>query len=259
MVRPLIGVSCGYHSQKEEYVLSSDYVNAVEAAGGVPVMVPPLDDPALVIDRINQFDGWILPGGGDPDPVFFGEEPIQEMGPITPRRDVMELALSRAVLEADQPLLAICRGAQILNLAAGGTIHQDLRTAGYTGIKHRQQAPRWYPTHSVRLERGRHLLEWFDRFAGEFSESLAAPESKQSETKRPLRRFRVNSFHHQAIGELAPGFEAAAFSEDGLIEAVESRVHRYVVGVQWHPEAMAERYQSFLGLFEQFVAACASE
>ena len=233
--RPLIGIVAGQHATREGVVrvgVPRAYVSAVEMAGGVPVIIPLVEDTNLAPAYLKPLDGLLLAGGGDVDPARFGEEPIPQLGNVDPERDALEIALAQKALEADLPVLGICRGIQVLNVAAGGTLYQDLPSQVPHALKHDQSAPRWYPCHEVRLAPDSMLARIF-----------------QAET------LRVNSFHHQAVRVVAPAFRVAGKSKDAVIEAVESREHTFVVGVQWHPECMVERDPVQRLLFEAFVQA----
>lgn len=227
----LIGVTAAFDEEEDRCYLSRLYVDAVVRAGGVPVVLPPLpfEMAATVLDQMR---GLLLSGGGDLDPAYFGEEPLSGTGKVSPRRDVFELALARAALIRQVPVLGICRGMQVLNVAAGGTVYQDLVLGVKQPLKHFQEAPRWYGTHHIEIHPGTKL-------AGIFNVS----------------RLRVNSFHHQAVHRVAPGFRVSAVAPDGVIEAIEAGAHPFGVGVQFHPEGMWEKESVFLGLFTALVAA----
>jgi putative glutamine amidotransferase len=165
------------------------------------------------------------------DPLLFGQEPIEAMGIICPERDAYELSLTRRALALDMPILAICRGIQVLNIAAGGNILQDIGAALKNPIKHEQKAPTWYGTHSLKVLPG-------SKLAASWGEQIV-----------------VNSFHHQAVDVVADEFRPTAWSSDGVIEAIESPSHRFVLGVQCHPECMWEKDARILSLFKQFVQA----
>lgn len=224
----VIGITCMQDGENKRVWLHRRYCRAVEAAGGVPVLLPPLR-PGPAVGRVAAaVDGLILAGGGDIDPRFFGEEPLPETGRIEPERDLFEISLVRRALAAGMPLLGICRGMQVLNVACKGDLYQDISLiGGGRRFKHRQTAPRWYPTHEIHIN----------------PETLLFGITGQ-------RRLRVNSFHHQAVRRLGTGLRAAARARDGVVEAVEHKEAAFALGVQFHPEAMWTRYPVFLRLFE---------
>lgn len=232
-MRPLIGLSMDWDEEKNVHLIGAAYVEAVEEAGGIPLPLPSTEDEEVIDEWLDLVDGLVLTGGVDPDPAHFGEEPIPAMGRIVPSRDRTEIRLARSALRLDLPILAICRGIQVLNVAAGGTLYQDLQSQVPGVIKHYQAAPRWYPTHEIEIPPGTILA----RILGGTS-------------------FRVNSFHHQGLKGLAPGFRMSARSGDGVVEAIEGP-GRYVVGVQWHPEAMWKKYPVHLELVTHLVRAAA--
>lgn len=233
-MRPLIGITAGNS-------LDDGYARAVEAAGGIPAVLS-LQDPAGAGDALARLDGLILGGGPDLDPFHFGEEPLPETGRIDPERDAWELVLARVALVAEVPVLGICRGIQVLNVAAGGSLYQDIGRQVRGALKHNQDAPRWYPTHGVAVQPG-------SRLAATLAATLAAPAGAG-----PLF-IRVNSFHHQAVWELAPGFVASARAPDGVVEGIERPGATFALGVQWHPEAMWQREARALALFRGLVEA----
>lgn len=233
-MQPLIGITCGL--EKDRYYVTYYYAAAVRAAGGMPVILPYAEQEEELKYYHRLLDGLILAGGGDVDPHYFGEEPVPELEEICPERDQFELGLTRLFLEDPKPILAICRGMQILNIAAGGTICQHLEEGPGT-VKHRQNAPKWYPTHEVEIAAGSQLSHLF----------------------QGAKKIRVNSFHHQAIGKMASGFKVSAWSKDGVIEAMEGENFPFCLGVQWHPECMWERDEGQLTLFQALVEACQSK
>jgi putative glutamine amidotransferase len=234
-MRPLIGVTTSElrassagtlrrHGEPPhaEMALGMTYLRAIDAAGGMPVVLPALGDADALLDRL---DGICLSGGPDLDPDAYGaDERHAELGPTEPSLDAFELALARAADARGLPLLGICRGAQALNVARGGTLHQHLPG-------HRQIEPATATTHTVRVEEGTRLA------------SLVGT--------RPLR---VNSFHHQAVDVLGSGLRAVAWSADGIVEAVEAPGTAFVLGVQWHAEGLVgePRHRA---LFEALVVA----
>jgi putative glutamine amidotransferase len=236
MTTPLIGVSTSITIGKspERAYLNSAYVAAVQQAGGVPVLLVPQHDARALRALLERIDGVLLTGGGDVDPARFGEEPHPTVSDVSAERDVLEIALARHALEERMPLLAICRGVQVLNVALGGSLHQDVANSPGTPIAHSQKAPRHEPTHAVKIEAGSRLAD-----------VVGAHDLD------------VNSMHHQAIKELGQGLRAVAFSSpDGLIEAVEPADARgFLLGVQWHPEELAPHQPAARRLFAALIAA----
>ena len=204
-----------------EMALGMTYLQRVERAGAVPVVLPPcVSDLEALMARL---DGVCLSGGPDLDPQAYGaRERHAELGPTEPSLDAFELDLARAALERGMPLLGICRGSQALNVACGGTLHQHLPG-------HRQVEPGCQATHEVEVLEG-------TRLAGLIGAGAHA----------------VNSFHHQAVDELGRGLRVAARAADGTVEAIEARSGGFAVGVQWHAETLADAR-----LFEALVSACA--
>lgn len=235
-MRPRIGITCGFAGANDPLALEGDYIDAVYRAGGVPLVIPPGISEDALAEILEALDGLLFSGGPDVDPARFCEEPLQGMGRIDPARDEAELLLARLGLERRMPLLGICRGAQVLNIACGGDLFQDLPSQVEGVLKHVQQpTPMTYPTHGIRLEPGSLLA----RITG----------------KAVLR---VNSWHHQAIRRIASGFAATARAEDGVIEAIEKTGEPFILGVQFHPESMARGGSpEAILLFEAFVQACA--
>ena len=242
-MRPLIGISCSMgqaiYSMHQDNVpqmqhrLGDSYVKAVTQAGGVPVLLPNNLDISTVEEIAEGLDGILFSGGGDVDPIIFGERATDKLGAVTPRRDDFELALARYVIEkTDKPVLGICRGIQVLNVAMGGTLHIDLPTDGklcHSLIMY----PRNVRSHEITVQAGTRL------------EQVMGLVGK------------VNSFHHQAIKEIAEGLQVTAVSaDDSVIEAVEAPGDRYILGVQWHPEELVE-FPEARELFRSFVDAAA--
>ncbi|HDL85415.1 MAG TPA: gamma-glutamyl-gamma-aminobutyrate hydrolase family protein [Candidatus Acetothermia bacterium] len=225
-MRPIIGIVVSLNKEREFYVGGKAYVDAIQSAGGVPLLLAAIDDESMVSEFFAQLDGVLLPGGPDVDPVHFGEEPMYNYTAIDPERDHVEILLAKLALQNNIPILGICRGIQMLNVAAGGDIYQDIAAQREGTLIHGQKAPRWYPTHAVDVQPGTKLF----KILGE-------------------SRLRVNSFHHQAVRNVAPGFRVSALSSDGVIEGIEHSSLRYAVGVQWHPERMWRKYLVFKRLF----------
>jgi len=254
--RPLIGVTTSEVRPAErvtplpegeprghEMALGLPYLNGIEAAGGLPLVIPPLPD-AAIEPLLDRLDGICLSGGPDLDPENYGAEPHAELGPTEPDLDRFELAIARRADNRQMPILAICRGAQALNVVRGGSLHQHLPDLSQE-IPHRQSIPGDRPSHEAALVPGSRLTAVLAAGAGEAS---AAPE----------RTIGVNSFHHQAIERLGEGLAVSARAPDGTVEAIEDPDRPFLIGVQWHAETLVHRpYES--ALFRSFVDACRRE
>jgi len=247
MSKPMIGVTVSEIRAKEdaqrvrhgeptqtEMTLGLAYMRAIERAGGLPVALPPLKN-ENVEPLLDQLSGLLLTGGPDLDPACYGAEPHPELGPIDHDVDVFEVALCRQADRRGMPILGICRGAQVLNVARQGSLIQHLPEILSSGaIEHRQVEPGDRTTHVVQV----------------------APDSGLAQTTGggPVD---VNSFHHQAIDRLGLGLRAVAWAQDGVIEAIEADEEQgghFVLGVQWHAETLIEEAEQ-LALFERLVAA----
>jgi len=212
-----------------------DYVEGVAGAGGVPVVLPPTGDEGAAEAMIQSLDGLLLSGGSDLDPGYYGEEPVPELGITLPERDAFEMTLVRLALRRRMPVFGICRGMQVLNVALGGTLYQDLPSQWeWDVLKHRQHTPKWQPTHEVRVREGSYIAEVMG-----------------------CEVVKVNSYHHQGVRVLAEGLVATGRSSDGVIEAVEAEdlSQRWLLGVQWHAEAMRGAGPQQECLFEAHVSA----
>jgi putative glutamine amidotransferase len=210
-----------------------DYIASVEQSGGRARVLEVSESPRALIDQI---DGVLLTGGGDIDPVFYGEERHPSVYDAEPGRDEFEIDLARRAVAADLPLLAICRGTQVLNVAAGGTLVQDIPSELATELAHSVETPKDCVAHEVRVAAN-------SRLHPALGEAVGA-----------ACMCRVNSRHHQSVGRLGSGFIASAVASDGVIEAIEAPAARFCVGVQWHPENFWQTGE-FRGLFDAFIAA----
>ncbi|WP_018132980.1 gamma-glutamyl-gamma-aminobutyrate hydrolase family protein [Effusibacillus pohliae] len=231
-MQPVIGITSTLvkiNEFSEGVYVHQDYHRAIVAAGGLPLVLP-LTDPDSFSRLIDLCDGVIFSGGEDVDPQQYGAEPQQHLGPIHPQRDRVEVAAVRYTIGAGKPLLAICRGAQVLNVALGGTLYQDLPSEYPGALQHSQKAARGVDTHWVELAEGSYLHRIFGQ-----------------------TQIRVNSLHHQAIRQAAAGLVVTGTASDGVIEAVEAPGCVFTIGVQWHPESMAERDPLMQALFREFV------
>ncbi len=231
-MKPVIGITCFHDWPEQRHRQNDTYINAVKKAGGLPILLPCLAHEADLALHLDLVHGLLVAGGPDADPIFFGEEPEEGLGNVNPCMDAYEIPLIAMALERNLPVLGICRGEQMLNIAAGGSVIQHLPAAVRRVIKHQQSAPRSYVTHSIDIAADTLL-----------SRILGAGKT------------RVNSFHHQAVSRVALGFCVSAVAPDGVIEAVESTEHKFVLGVQWHPECMWDSTPNFDSLFTAFVSA----
>jgi len=235
VTRPAIGITIGYDDRRRDlHILRQDYVRSIEKAGGLPLVLAPIR-PADAGELLDHLGGLLLSGGSDIDPALYGEKPHPKLSPLVRERDEFELALCREALRRDLPILAICRGHQVLNVATGGTLLQDIPSEVTGGIDHDPRCERWERAHDVRILQGSRLREILGR------ETVA-----------------VNSFHHQAVEKRGEGLVVSACSAgDAIVEGIEMPDRRFVLGVQWHPEAFWNRPEGFSSLFEAFVTEAA--
>ena len=209
---PVIGLTGNF--QDGNCMLAEGYYQSILKAGGTPFIIPCYDNTDALINTLEKLDGILLTGGADINPLFLGEEPVKELHGINPRRDRQELLLTRLAADRQIPILGICRGIQTMNAAFGGPLYQDIHSQMEgTRIKHSQELDRSYASHTVTIEKDTLLHNLFK------ADTIA-----------------VNSFHHQAVKEAAPGFRVCARATDGVIEAMESTEYKSMLGVQWHPE-----------------------
>lgn len=242
MPRPLIGLTAYRKASAQTppaplVALPPSYIEAVIEAGGIPLLIPMGLDEAALADVLARLDGLVLPGGGDIAGEYYGSKHPDFIFDVDPDRDRVESYLAREAVARRLPLLAICRGHQMLNVALGGTLYEDVLTWLPGAIKHDffNLFPRNHLAHEVTIEPGSRLAATLDR-------GVAC----------------VNSLHHQGIRDLAPGLKAAAYAPDGLIEAVEVADHPFALGVQWHPENLYVDNPDMLALFRGLVEAAVS-
>ena len=232
-MRPVIGITTRIELESDRFYLSRHYSEAVEAAGGVPLMIPLIPQPDYLKHLIARVDGVLLPGSeSDVDPLRYGRDPQPQLGSVHPVKDETDLLVLEEIEKRRLPLFAICFGVQVLNVARGGTLVQDIPSQLPNALKHAQGVPRDRHSHRVRLLQG--------SMVAELAQSGDAP---------------VNSHHHQAIDTLGRNLVATAWAPDGLVEAVEDpRGDRFVLGVQWHPELGWQRDKFSRAMFARFVA-----
>lgn len=235
MRKPLIGLTPAHDMESGDVKARPTYMRALKAAGAIPVVMP-LDASEEDLKQLSQdLDGFLFTGGPDVHPFLFGEETQAHCGNVSPARDQMEISLLPMIMELQKPILGICRGIQVLNIALGGNIWQDIpsQVTRDFPLAHSQPFSYDMPCHTVALTEG----------------SLLARISESSSIK-------VNSMHHQAVKDLAPGLIASAYSTDYLIEALEMPDYPFFIGVQWHPEYLWEKNKEAFRLFQTFVKAC---
>ena len=210
--KPVIGLTGNYGELACK--LNEGYYKSIWRAGGVPVIIPPIADTDVLINTLEHIDGLLLTGGADFNPLYAGEEPSPRLGGINAERDLPELLIAQLGYNRQIPMLGICRGIQTLAMALGGKVQQDISDVAQ--IRHSQDADRSEPTHSVTIEPDSTLFNIYNK-----------------------EKLFVNSFHHQAVCDPGERFRVTARSADGIIEAIESRDYKSILGVQWHPECMS--------------------
>lgn len=237
--RPIIGISSnlavietGPCVGRERVILTFDYVQAIALAGGIPVILPVVDAEEQVMTQAELIDGLLLSGGQDVAPSLYGEQPEQALGSVHHERDRHEILLIQHTHRKNKPIFGICRGIQVLNIAFGGTLYQDIGGHSQTVLQHSQKSKPESPAHTV------HLVE------GSLLHRLIGAPSVEA-----------NSFHHQAVKTVAPGFVVTAKTEDQLVEAIEREGDQFTLGVQWHPELMHRHHSAMQRLFNGFVEA----
>jgi putative glutamine amidotransferase len=221
---PLIGITCSRKvgpswAEIEPWqrleIVPEDYIAAIVACGGAPVLIPVLEDAKALKAVLCTLHGLLLSGGPDVNPLLYGEEPLQALGQIDEELDRMEIRAIREAMDMDLPILGICRGIQVLNVALGGRLYQDIASQVRGAIKHRQEAAKRVKTHSVDIEPGTLL----HKITGQ-------------------EKLQVNSRHHQGVREPAPSLRACARASDGVVEGIEAADRRFVMGIQWHPDGL---------------------
>ncbi len=230
--KPVIGITAAHCTEELKTFPRHYYVESIRAAGGIPCIVPPVRTSEEATDLMNILQGLLLSGGGDISPIYLREDPLRGIRGCFPERDLSEILLTQIALQQNIPLLGICRGIQVLAVAAGGKIYQDIPRQYPKAMEHSQTAPRQDAWHEVEVV-------------------------KESLLYRLLahKKIEVNSFHHQAVLEIPQGFIQNAQAADGIIEGIERHNADFCIGVQWHPESMESDMQS-KALFRGFIEAC---
>jgi putative glutamine amidotransferase len=241
VMKPYIGITCGTFRDRDwcppANILRQTYTDAIATAGGVPFLIPVVEDEAVLRALYDRLDGLLLSGGGDIDPIRYGEEPIPELGAVDPPRDAVELPLARWAVADGKPVLGICRGVQVLNVAMGGSLYQDIPAQLESELVHDSSFTRqdWtYMAHELQL----------------------APDSKLAQIFN-VTSFPINSLHHQSLKTIAPGLRPVGWAPDGVVEAIEGANGHFLIGVQCHPEALESAADPrWRALFKRFVDSC---
>lgn len=227
MMKPVIGLTMHPVEGKKE--INNTYIQAIKKAGGTPICLPVIND-ENVEQILDIVDGIVSIGGYDINPLLFGEEPHYKLGVVIDERDKSDMLIMKRAFERQLPILGICRGEQVMNVAFGGTLFQDIDTQVENILKHTQVSLRHEVTHTVVLEQSK-----LQQIVGASS-------------------ILTNSFHHQAVAQVADGFIVNARAKDGVIEGIEHPTHPYCIGVQWHPEGLENDAPSDK-LFKSFIDA----
>lgn len=232
-MKPIIGITTfnEVRPKKIYSLVSNNYITSVQKAGGIPVLIPIGEDIENIKAYSNIVDGIIFTGGADVSPLSYDENPLRQVEYISEERDSFELKLFDEVYKKQIPILGICRGIQLINVALGGSLYQDINSQIPDSYGHLPKYTEVYNLyHSVEIEENSRLSNIFK-----------------------TKELKVNSFHHQAVKKIGRNLKATAFSKDGIIEAIESINDKFLVAVQWHPEDLTVRHDEFIKLFETFI------
>lgn len=228
-MKPIVGIFAEIDATRALSV-AYDYAHAIEIAGGIPMVLPYIEDADTIRDVVSICDGFLFSGGEDICPSTYGCEKGEKCGEIQEHRDRLELSLFPEILRANKPILGICRGLQFINVALGGTLYQDIPSELDTDIEHSQSEDRYCFSHSANV----------------VADTPLALLAKRE-------RIRINSFHHQSIKALGRGLVAMAHSDDGVVEAIYSTDAPYIRGYQWHPERLIAKDDVSKAIFNDFI------
>lgn len=237
MNKPIVGILSRIQTEKEDLILGieekfyieTDYIKAIILAGGIPIIIPVTLDDNVLTTQIKLTNGLLVPGGTDINSLIYGEEPIEKQGIIFDDIDNFDIKSVKIATSLNKPILGICKGMQVLNVAFGGTLYQDLSQIEECCIKHIQRAKKYFASHTVKIKQDTKL----QRILGE--------------------KVQTNSYHHQAIKGIAEDFSVSATSLDGVVEAIESTGPNFILGIQWHPEMMIDCHPNMLDIFKKFI------
>lgn len=234
-MRPIIGVTV-WKENKDANVyekVNEWNLKSIEDFGGIPVMLHMTKNDEVIDEYVKMLDGIYFTGGGDINPLLFNEEPIREIGNVEYDRDEFEMKLYKKASEKNIPILGVCRGMQIMNIADGGNVYQDL--------------------YIQRPETNNHSCKY--TFEGNEFHTVNIRENSMLHEILNTTEIKTNSYHHQAIKELGEGYVATAFAKDGVVECIESTKLKYAIGIQWHPEVMYAKHPVFGKIFRSFIDA----
>lgn len=231
-----IGVVPINDENTKEIFIKEEYLNAILNVGAIPYLIPRTVDTKLLDQVCEDMDGFLFTGGDDVNPCLYGEKKMPYCGEISPCRDMQESYLIKKLIEIDKPLLAICRGCQMLNVAMGGTLYQDIGNE-IPGIKlnHRQKEPYFNVVHKVNIKKDSKLYEAINK-----------------------EEIEVNTIHHQCINKFSDKVKVVAVSEDGIVEGIEIVGKKFMVGVQWHPEKLYKIDENSNNIFKLLIKYCES-
>lgn len=236
MRKPVIGITSAWENDAKlqnyfRNCVSIDYSKSVIEAGGIPIILPTIDNLEVIQEQVKLLDGLILSGGADINPTLYGEEFKNGIGPVSLERDRGEFLFLQEFIKTGKPILGICRGHQLLNVFMGGTLFQDLKYSDREVLKHRQDFYPDMPVHKVKIVDKDNILSEL------YGEEIF-----------------TNSFHHQAVNKIGNNLTPIAISSDGIIEAFQMKGHRFLYGIQWHPEMMTARgNKDMLKIFKKFI------
>lgn len=232
-MKPIIGITTFIGSRKTHHEVNSNYINSVFAAGGIPVTIPIIHDESDYDNYLNILDGIIFTGGLDISPLSYDENPLKEVNQVSSIRDKYEIGLFKKAYKRKIPILGICRGHQMANVALGGNLYQDINVQVSNSLGH---SPKGVSNddfyHSIDIKKHTKLYDIFRK-----------------------EKIFVNSLHHQSIKELGDNLLVSALSEDGIIEAIEAADDRFLIGLQFHPENLAKEHPEFLNIFKELILA----
>ncbi|QEY34944.1 gamma-glutamyl-gamma-aminobutyrate hydrolase family protein [Caproiciproducens galactitolivorans] len=233
MVKPIIGITPLFDTELQRLWIRPNYLHAVEASGGIPLVLPLTQDEGDIAALAQRCGGFLFSGGPDPHPALYGEETLCFCGAIDNRRDRFEVSLLNQAVQLDKPVFGICRGIQVMNVALGGSLYQDIPAqAAGEPVAHYQHPPYDVPVHNIDIAENNPLYNILQK-----------------------AKIMVNSMHHQAVKTVAPPLRPAAKSKDGLVECVFLPGRRFFLGVQWHPEYLFDTDSDAKKLFRAFVMA----